>query len=56
MTKQQQSSNVALICVKMALVMGVTWILGIAANLQALSFPWYPYVVLNSLQGKYPSG
>lgn len=50
-TKQQQSSNVALICVKMASVMGVTWILGIAANLKALSFLWYPYVVLNSLQG-----
>lgn len=31
--------------------MGVTWILGIAANLKALSFLWYPYVVLNSLQG-----
>ena len=55
MTKQQQSSNVALICVKMASVMGVTWILGIAANLQALSYP-YPYVVLNSLQGKCPLG
>ena len=54
-TKQQQSSNVALICVKMASVMGVTWILGIAANLKALSFLWYPYVVLNSLQGKCPS-
>ena len=56
MTKQQQSSNVALICVKMASVMGVTWILGIAANLQALSFLWYPYAVLNSLQGKCPLG
>ena len=49
MTKQQQGSNVALIFVKMASVMGVTWIFGIAANLKALSCLWYPYVVLNSL-------
>lgn len=34
--------------------MGVTWILGIAANLRVLSFLWYPYVVLNSLQGTSP--
>ena len=34
--------------------MGVTWILGIAANLKILSFLWYPYVVLNSLQGTPP--
>ena len=33
--------------------MGVTWILGIAANVKALSFLWYPYVVLNSLQGMF---
>ena len=52
MTKRHQSSNVAFIFVKMASVMGVTWIFGIAANLEALSFLWYPYVVLNSLQGK----
>ena len=51
MTNQQHSTGVALICVKMASVMGVTWILGIAANVHALSFLWYPYVVLNSLQG-----
>ena len=53
--KQQQSSNLALIFVKMASVMSVTWIFGIGADLQALSFLWYPYVVLNSLQGKCPS-
>ena len=52
MTNQNHGTSVALICVKMASVMGVTWILGIAANLKALSFLWYPYVVLNSLQGK----
>ncbi|XP_068753649.1 uncharacterized protein [Montipora capricornis] len=52
-TNQRHSTGVALICVKMASVMGVTWILGIAANVQALSFLWYPYVVLNSLQGLF---
>ena len=51
-TNQQHSTGAALICVKMASVMGVTWILGIAANVHALSFLWYPYAaVLNSLQG-----
>ena len=50
-TSQQHSTGAALICVKMASVMGVTWILGIAANVHALSFLWYPYTVLNSLQG-----
>ena len=53
--RQQHGTSVALICVKMGSVMGVTWILGIAANLKALSFLWYPYVVLNSLQGTYPN-
>ena len=55
MTKQQQSSNLALIYVKMASVMGVTWVFGIGVGLQALSFLWYPYVVLNNLPGKCPS-
>ncbi|XP_068697793.1 uncharacterized protein [Montipora foliosa] len=52
-TNQRNSTEAALIFVKMASVMGVTWILGIAANVQALSFLWYPYVVLNSLQGLF---
>ncbi|XP_067051036.1 uncharacterized protein [Acropora muricata] len=52
-TNQQHSTGAALICVKMASVMGVTWILGIAANVHALSFLWYPYTVLNSLQGVF---
>ena len=55
MTKQQQSSNLALIYVKMASVMGVTWVFEIGVGLQALSFLWYPYVVLNNLPGKCPS-
>ncbi|XP_068753198.1 uncharacterized protein [Montipora capricornis] len=52
-TNQRNSTEVALICVKIASVMGVTWILGIAANVQALSLLWYPFVVLNSLQGLF---
>ena len=52
-TNQRHSTSLTLICVKMASVMGVTWILGIAANVHALSFLWYPYVVLNSLQGNF---
>ena len=47
--------NLALIYVKMASVMGVTWVFGIGVGLQALSFLWYPYVVLNNLPGKCPS-
>ncbi|XP_068755905.1 adhesion G-protein coupled receptor D1-like [Montipora capricornis] len=50
-TNQRHSTGVALIFVKMASVTGVTWILGIVANVKALSFLWYPYVILNSLQG-----
>ncbi|XP_068696015.1 uncharacterized protein [Montipora foliosa] len=50
-TNKQHSTGVALVFVKMASVMGVTWILGIVANVKALSFLWYPYVILNSLQG-----
>ena len=53
-TNHRQGGNAAIICVKMTSVMGVTWILGIAANLKALSFLWYPYVILNSLQGMSP--
>ncbi|XP_044178528.1 LOW QUALITY PROTEIN: uncharacterized protein LOC122960408 [Acropora millepora] len=52
-TNRQHSTGAALICVKMASVMGVTWILGIAANVHALSFLWYPYAVLNSFQGVF---
>ena len=37
----------------MVSVMGLTWILGIAANVKALSFFWYPYAILNSLQGMF---
>ncbi|XP_068755912.1 adhesion G protein-coupled receptor E5-like [Montipora capricornis] len=50
-TNKRHSTGVALVFVKMASVMGVTWILGIVANVKALSFLWYPYVILNSLQG-----
>ncbi|XP_068755902.1 probable G-protein coupled receptor Mth-like 1 [Montipora capricornis] len=52
-TNQRHSTGVALVFVKMASVMGVTWILGIVANVKALSFLWYPYVILNSLQGLF---
>ena len=41
-----------LISIKMVSVMGVTWLLGVAANFKVLWFMWYPFVVLNSLQGK----
>ena len=53
-TNHRRGGNLVVICVKMASVMGVTWIFGFAANLKALSFLWYPYVVLNSLQGMIP--
>lgn len=37
----------------MVSVVGLTWILGIVANVKALSFLWYPYVIMNSLQGRF---
>ncbi|XP_068697787.1 probable G-protein coupled receptor Mth-like 1 [Montipora foliosa] len=52
-TNVRHSTSVALVFVKMASVMEVTWILGIVANVKALSFLWYPYVILNSLQGLF---
>ncbi|XP_022799580.1 adhesion G-protein coupled receptor G6-like [Stylophora pistillata] len=52
-TNQRQSNSVAVICVKMVSVVGLTWILGIVANVKALSFLWYPYVIMNSLQGLF---
>ena len=51
-TNQRPGSSMTLISIKMVSVMGVTWLLGVAANVKALWFLWYPFVVLNSLQGK----
>lgn len=43
-------SKAARVCIKMAFAAKQ---LGFAANLKALSFLWYPYVILNSLQGMF---
>jgi hypothetical protein len=37
--------------VKLSLVMGLTWISGFLANIPSLSFLWYVFIVLNTLQG-----
>ena len=31
--------------------MGFTWIFGFVASFSGIQFFWYPYIVLNSLQG-----
>ena len=32
-------------------IMGFTWIFGFVASFSGIQFFWYPYIVLNSLQG-----
>ncbi|EDV23915.1 uncharacterized protein TRIADDRAFT_57621 [Trichoplax adhaerens] len=35
----------------MITVVGVTWLIGILANIKAMALMWYPYLILNNLQG-----
>jgi hypothetical protein len=37
--------------IKLAFVMGLTWIFGFIASLTDISILWYPFIVLNGLQG-----
>ncbi|XP_031572058.1 adhesion G protein-coupled receptor E3-like [Actinia tenebrosa] len=48
---QSHQPGLPVVCIKMTSVIGVSWILGYLASSQSTAFLWYPYVVLNSLQG-----
>jgi hypothetical protein len=37
--------------VKLAFVMGLTWIFGFIASLTDITILWYPFIILNGLQG-----
>lgn len=50
---QSQQPGLPIVCIKMTSVIGVSWILGYFALFQSTAFLWYPYVVLNSLQGQF---
>ena len=41
------------ICVKLATVMGFTWVFGFLANIKIISFVWYIFIVLNASQGLF---
>ena len=45
-------ASLTFICIKLTTVMGLTWILQLAANWRHTEFLQYPSAVLNSMQGK----
>ena len=44
--------DLQLLSLKLTVIFGLTWALGFAAALKETAFIWYPFVILNSLQGK----
>ena len=42
-----------LLCVKLCLIMGLTWIFGFIAAITDLTVLWYVFIVFNSLHGAY---
>ena len=42
-----------LLCVKLCLIMGLTWIFGFVAAMTDLNVLWYIFIVFNSLHGAY---
>ena len=44
--------DLPLLSLKLTVIFGLTWALGFAAALKETAFIWYPFVILNSLQGK----
>ena len=47
----RSNASLTLIGIKLTTVMGLTWILELAANWKQTNFLRYPSTVLNSLQG-----
>ena len=43
--------NDIIVCCKMAIIMGLAWILGVLANIDGLDFLNYPFIVINTFQG-----
>ena len=51
----QQKKSMVISSVKLSLIIGMTWITGLLANIPALSFVWYVFTLLNTLQGVFLS-
>ena len=47
---RQQRTNV-FVYIRLTSLMGFTWLFGFLANIDVLSFLWYPFIVCNSCQG-----
>ncbi|XP_022796253.1 adhesion G-protein coupled receptor G2-like, partial [Stylophora pistillata] len=48
-------ASLILICIKLTTVMGLTWVLGLAANWKQTEFLHYPSTLMNSMQGAFSS-
>ncbi|XP_074601363.1 uncharacterized protein LOC141855292 [Brevipalpus obovatus] len=49
----KESSQHFILYVRLATIMGLTWIFGILAALTSFSILWYPFIILNGLQGAF---
>ena len=52
-TSQQQHRSTLAIYVRLTSLMGFTWLFGFLANVDALHFCWYLFIVCNTLQGVF---
>ena len=52
---QSNHTNLPLLCIKLSLAMGLTWILGFIESFAQVELLGYLFVILNSLQGKSKS-
>lgn len=53
-TADQKIHEARFVCyLKLALIMGLGWMFGFVAALAGVPFLWYPFLVLNGLQGLY---
>lgn len=49
----KENSQRFILYVRLAIIMGLTWIFGTLATLTSLSFLWYPFIIFNGLQGAF---
>ena len=52
-TSQQQHRSTLVIYARLMSLMGFTWLFGFLANVDALHFCWYLFIVCNTLQGVF---
>lgn len=49
----KKDKNLFLLCIKLCLIMGLTWVFGFVAAMTELWFMWYLFIVFNTLQGAF---